>query len=154
MRKYHLEKLRRKLYSESTAGIGKFLNFGFEARQERVIDIIHYFAQDILSKTSFANKNHHHTTGNYSMAEFKHKMGSLVRVHGLKNAAYNGRLGQVVDVSELDTTGRLLVLLRDQVRPPLLQEIKIKPENMLTACSHCHKAGDKKQFCSKCRVAG
>ena len=90
------------------------------------------------------------------MAEFKHKIGSLVRVHGLKNAAYNGRLGKVVDVSELDTTGRLLVLLHEevQVRTPLLQQIKIKPENMLTACSHCHKAGDKMQFCSKCRVAG
>ena len=88
------------------------------------------------------------------MAVFKHKIGSLVRVHGLKNAAYNGRLGRVVDVSELETTGRLLVQLHEEVRPPLLQEIKIKPENMFTACSHCHKAGEKLQFCSKCRVAG
>ena len=88
------------------------------------------------------------------MAEFKHKSGSLVRVHGLNNAAYNGRLGKVVDVSDLDTTGRLLVQLQEEVRPPLLQEIKIKPENMLTACSRCHKAGDKRQFCGKCRVAG
>ena len=88
------------------------------------------------------------------MAEFKHKIGSLVRVHGLKNEAYNGRLGQIVDVSALETTGRLTVKLHDQVRPPLLQQIKIKPENMVTACTHCHKAGDKMQFCSKCRVAG
>ena len=88
------------------------------------------------------------------MAEFKHKIGSLVRVHGLNNAAYNGRLGKVDDVSELDTTGRLLVELEERVRPPLLQEIKIKPENMSTACSHCHKVGDKMQFCGKCRVAG
>ena len=88
------------------------------------------------------------------MAEFKHKMGSLIRIHDLNNAAYNGRLGKVVNVSDLDTTGRLLVQLQERVRPPLLQQIKIKPENMLTACSHCHKAGDKMQFCSKCRVAG
>ena len=88
------------------------------------------------------------------MAEFKHKSGSLVRVHGLNNAAYNGRLGQVVDVSELDTTGRLTVELLEEVRPPLLQDVKIKPENMLTACSHCRKAGGKMQFCGKCRVAG
>ena len=88
------------------------------------------------------------------MSEFKHKMGSLVRVHGLSNAAYNGRLGKVVDVSELNATGRLLVLLQEFARPPLLQGIKIKPENMSTACSHCHKAGDKMQFCGKCRVAG
>ena len=89
------------------------------------------------------------------MSEFKHKIGSLVRVHGLNNAAYNGRLGQVVDVSDLETTGRLLVQLHEEVCPPLLQQIKIKPESMLTACSHCHKAGgDKMQFCSKCRVAG
>ena len=88
------------------------------------------------------------------MAEFKHKIGSLIRVHGLKNAAYNGRLGTVEDVSELDTTGRLFVQLQEEVRPPLLREIKIKPENMSTACSHCHKAGVKMQFCSKCRVAG
>ena len=88
------------------------------------------------------------------MAEFKHKIGSLVRVHDLKNAAYNGRLGNVVDVSDLDTTGRLLVFLQEKVSPPLLQQIKIKPENMSTACSHCRKAGDKMQFCGKCRVAG
>ena len=88
------------------------------------------------------------------MAEFKHKIGSLVRLHGLNNAAYNGRLGEVLNVSELDTTGRLLVELQEEVHPPLLQEIKIKPENMRTACSHCHKTGDKMQFCGKCRVAG
>ena len=88
------------------------------------------------------------------MAEFKHKIGSLVRLHGHNNAAYNGRLGKVVDVSELDTTGRLLVRLQEQVHPPLLQQIMIKPENMSTACSHCHKVGDKMQLCGKCRVAG
>ena len=88
------------------------------------------------------------------MAEFKHKIGSMVRVHGLNNAAYNGRLGRVVYVLELETTGRLLVELAEEVRPPLLQHIKIKPENMVTACSHCHKAGGKMQFCGKCRVAG
>ena len=88
------------------------------------------------------------------MAEFKHKIGSLVRLHGLGNAAYNGRLGKVEEVSELETTGRLLVLLQEEVRPPLLRLIKIKPENMRTACSHCQKDGDKMQFCGKCRVAG
>ena len=88
------------------------------------------------------------------MTEFKHKIGSLVRVHGLNNAAYNGRLGKVVDVSELENTGRLLILLQERAHPSLLQQIKIKPENMSTACSHCYKAGDKLQFCSKCRVAG
>ena len=88
------------------------------------------------------------------MAEFKHKIGSLVRLHGLNNAAYNGRLGRVDDVSDLNTTGRLTIVFEERVHPPLLQQIKIKPENMSTACSHCHKAGDKMQFCSKCRVAG
>ena len=88
------------------------------------------------------------------MSEFKHKIGSLVRLHGLSNTAYNRRLGRVAKVSELDTTGRLLVKLIEVVHPPLLQEIKIKPENMRTACSHCHNAGDKMQFCGKCRVTG
>ena len=90
------------------------------------------------------------------MAEFKHKIGSLVRLHGLSNVAYNGRLGQVIDIEDLETTGRLLVELLEetQVHPPLLQQIKIKPENMQTACSHCHNAGDKMQFCGKCRVTG
>ena len=88
------------------------------------------------------------------MSEFKHKIGSLVQVHGLNNAAYNGRLGKIISVSELETTGRLTVELKDQVHSPLLQKVKVKPENMSTACSHCHKAGDKMQFCSKCRVAG
>ena len=88
------------------------------------------------------------------MSEFKHKIGSIVQLRGLKNAAYNGKLGRVDDVSDLETTGRMTVELLDEAHPPILQEIKIKPENMLTACSHCHKAGDKLQFCSKCRVAG
>ena len=88
------------------------------------------------------------------MSEFKHKIGSLIRLHGLSNASYNGRLGRVIGIDDLDTTGRLLVKLQEEVRPPLLQQIKIKPENMRTACSHCHKAGDKMQFCGKCRVAG
>ena len=88
------------------------------------------------------------------MAEFKHKIGSLVRLHGLGNAAYNGRQAQVINVEELDTTGRLLVELLEEVRPPLLQQIKIKPENMRTACSHCQKDGEKMQFCGNCRVAG
>ena len=88
------------------------------------------------------------------MAEFKHKIGSLVRLHGLINAAYNGRFGKVVSVSDLDTTGRITVELQESDCQPLLQQIKIKPENMLTACSHCYKTGDKMQFCSKCRVAG
>ena len=87
------------------------------------------------------------------MSEFKHKMGSLVRVHGLKNTAYNGRLGKVIDISDLETTGRLTIGFKEAL-PPLLREIKVKPENMSTACSHCHKTGDKMQFCSKCRVAG
>ena len=87
------------------------------------------------------------------MAEFKHKMGCLVRLHGLNNAAYNGRFGEVFDV---DSSGRLTVQLRDeaQVRTSLLHYIKIKPENMLSACSHCLKTGGKMQFCGKCRVAG
>ena len=88
------------------------------------------------------------------MAEFKHKIGSLVRLHGLSNASYNGRLGKVIDVFDLDTTGRLLVKLQEEVRSPLLQEIKVKPENILSACNHCFKTGDKMQFCGKCRVAG
>ena len=88
------------------------------------------------------------------MAAFKHKIESLVRLNGLGNAAYNGRLGEVLNVLELDTTGRLTVQLLEEVRPPLLQQIKIKPENMRTACSHCLKTGDKMQFCGKCRVAG
>ena len=96
----------------------------------------------------------HQTTENSSMADFKHKIGSLVRLHGLSNAAYNGRLGKVVDVADLGNTGRLLVELQEEVRIPLLQEIKIKPENMRTACNHCHKADDEMQFCGKCRVAG
>ena len=88
------------------------------------------------------------------MSEFKHKIGSMVRLHGLSNASYNGSLGRVIGIDDLDTTGRLLVQLQERILPPLLQEIKIKPENMRTACNHCHKAGDKMQFCGKCRVAG
>ena len=44
---------------------------------------------------------------------------------------YNGRKGRVIDVSSLDATGRVRVELQDKVRPPLRQEINIKPENLL-----------------------
>ena len=83
----------------------------------------------------------------------EYKIGSLVRLHGLKNTFYNGRLGRVIDVDELNTTGRLTVKLQEEVHPPYLQEFPIKPENISAACCHCHKAGDKMQLCGKCRVA-
>ena len=50
------------------------------------------------------------------MAEFKHKIGCLVRLHGHNNAAYNLRLGKVMNVLELNTTGRLTVELQEIVR--------------------------------------
>ena len=86
--------------------------------------------------------------------DFKHKIGSLVRLHGLSNAAYNGKVGKIISTSSFETTGRLLVELEEEILPPLLQEIKIKPDNMLSACNHCHKTGDKMDFCSNCRIAG
>ena len=71
-------------------------------------------------------------TTNNTMATNNHEIGSLVRLHGLNNAAYNGRLGRVIDVSSLDTNGRVLFKLLDEVHLPLLQEIKIKPDNLLS----------------------
>ena len=89
------------------------------------------------------------------MTDSKFKLGSFVQLHGLKNTFYNGKFGHVIDMEELEDTGRLTLELQDTVHPPYQQELKIKLENISLACVFCHKAGDNNilLLCAKCRVA-
>ena len=61
-----------------------------------------------------------------------HFLGSLVRLDGLSNVTYNGRLGRVIDDSALETTGRLHVELQEPVCSPLLQEIEVESVNVVS----------------------
>ena len=80
----------------------------------------------------------------------------LVRVKGLNNVQYNGKLGHIVPFpsAELTNNGRYRVQLKDEeVAPPLLTELSVKPENLDHVCVRCHKEGEKLMTCAKCRQA-
>ena len=91
--------------------------------------------------------------------ERTHKMSSsfqlnhLVRLKGLNNAAFNGKLAKIMPFpsGELCCNGRYRVELIDEVAPPLRQSVDVKPENMEHACKRCHKGGEKLLFCAKCK---
>jgi ankyrin repeat protein len=85
------------------------------------------------------------------------KPNQLVRLQGLSNAAYNGKLAIVS--SAVSDDGRHTVELQDDddvVDPPVHNRgLRIKPEHLAHACNHCHKTDAAKlQFCAQCRMAG
>jgi hypothetical protein len=88
------------------------------------------------------------------------KPTQLVRLQGLRNAAYNGKLASVT--SFLSDDGRHdVTLLNENDKTPAAGDIvakhilRIKLENLVHACNHCHKTdAPKMQFCSQCRMAG
>jgi hypothetical protein len=89
------------------------------------------------------------------------KCGQIVRLRGLSNAAYNGKLALVKGLPAIDGGERHLVEVQDEDgeidirRGGNYEVIRIKPENMAHACNHCRNADvAKMQFCSKCRMAG
>jgi hypothetical protein len=82
---------------------------------------------------------------------------NFVRLQGLKNAAYNGKLARIDSFPD-ETTGRFLVELQDDdeaaVASHLSREILVKPENMVRACDCCRQAGAATmQYCGKCKNA-
>ena len=86
------------------------------------------------------------------------KMGNFVRLQGLSNAAYNGKLAIIKSLCADENTGRFTVKFRvvDEVAVAsnLSREMAIKPENMARACDCCHQAGaDTMQYCGKCKNA-
>ena len=90
------------------------------------------------------------------MAQFM--VNHLVRLVGLNNADYNGKLARVNSVLD-ETRGRHLVKLEGEILSTLNREIHIKPENLLHACEGCHAVGTAtadEQIalkCARCRVA-
>ena len=79
----------------------------------------------------------------------------LVRVKGLKNAEYNGKLARIMYFPSLEVccNGRYRVILIDEVAPPLVQDLSVKPENLEHACTNCLKGGENLLFCAKCRFS-
>jgi hypothetical protein len=81
------------------------------------------------------------------------KFRSFVRLQGLSNIAYNGKLARIESLSADEDTGRYLVELQD-ASPQLSSKFSVKPENMVRACDCCHQSGAATmQYCGKCKNA-
>ena len=84
-----------------------------------------------------------------------YQLGQLVRLKGLNNVSYNGKLARIsyFPSSEVCCNGRYRVDLTDEAAPSNHQPVDVKPENMEHACQRCHKSGEKLMFCGKCKNA-
>ena len=89
------------------------------------------------------------------MSTTSYQLLQLVRLKDLNNAPYNGKLARVAYFPsfKLCCNGRYRIQLIDEVAPPLLSELSVKPENMEHVCIRCHKGGEKLLLCGKCRYA-
>ena len=88
------------------------------------------------------------------MVGFKYE--NFVRLQGLGNAAYNGKLAIIKSFTADEKTGRFAVELQvgEVVASHLSRVILVKPENMVRACDCCHLAGAATmQYCGRCRNA-
>jgi ankyrin repeat protein len=87
------------------------------------------------------------------MVGFKYQ--NFVRLQGLTNASYNGKLARIECFSADNVTGRWRVELQvGQIAPNLSRKILVKPENMVRACDCCLLAGAATmQYCSRCKNA-
>ena len=82
------------------------------------------------------------------------KLGNFVRIQGLKNEAYNGKLARIESVT--DKNGRFAIELQDEgeVASNLSRVILIRPINRVRACDCCHRAGAATmQYCGQCKNA-
>jgi hypothetical protein len=88
------------------------------------------------------------------MVEFK--LHNLVRLQGLSNAAYNGKVARVESRSADEHAGEYRVELQvdEVIGSHLSRQILVKPDNMARACDCCHQAGAATmQYCGRCRSA-
>jgi hypothetical protein len=92
-----------------------------------------------------------------SIAMVGFKYNNLVRLQGLINAAYNGKVAVIISISADENAGRYRVelLLLGEVACSLSgQQILVKPENMARACDCCYLAGaSTMQYCGRCKNA-
>jgi hypothetical protein len=90
---------------------------------------------------------------NLAMVGFRYE--NFVRIQGIADAAYNGKLGKIKSLSVEEHNGRFRVELQvGEVASDLSREMLVKPENMARACDCCHNAGAATmQYCGKCRNA-
>ncbi len=83
---------------------------------------------------------------------------NYVRLQGLSDAAYNGKLARIQCFSASENDGKYRVKLQvDEevaVASQLSRELLVKPENMARACDCCHQSGAvTMQYCGRCRNA-
>ncbi len=73
------------------------------------------------------------------------KFENFVRLQGLSNEAYNGKLARVISLSADKITGEFRVSLQVDdgvaVASHLSRQILVKTENMTRACDNCLHAG-------------
>jgi hypothetical protein len=94
----------------------------------------------------------HNNSTNIAMVGFKYK--NFVRLQGLSNAAYNGKLAQIKSIKADENTGRYSVELPVVEGSSTFHQISVKPENMVRACDCCYLAGAATmQYCGRCRNA-
>lgn len=83
------------------------------------------------------------------------KYGNFVCLQGLKNEAYNGKLGIIKSLSPDENTGRYRVEVQiDEASQSNNREMLVKLENMVRACDNCWQAGAATmQYCGNCKNA-
>ena len=85
------------------------------------------------------------------------KLGNYVRLQGLPDAAYNGKLARIKSVGAHEITGVFIIVLQGGEEVPsssLDREILVKQEHMLRACDGCRLAGaTTMQYCGNCKNA-
>jgi hypothetical protein len=90
----------------------------------------------------------------YAMVGFK--CGNFVRLQGLSNAAYNGKLARIKSLGADENTGRFRVEVQvgEDLASNLSREFLVKVENMARACDGCRHAGAATmQYCGQCKNA-
>ena len=125
--------------------------FGSSKKARKAFRAVTPTTEEKRPSNAVSNFQHNRTKQHKMSSSFQ--LGQLVRLKGLNNAAYNGKLAQIgpFPSAELCCNGRYRVELIDEVAPPLRQSVDVKPENMEHACKRCHKGGEKLLFCGKCK---
>jgi hypothetical protein len=83
--------------------------------------------------------------------------GYVVRLVGLRNGAYNGKIAEVESKLDEESGRHWVEVLADELdgaADALLRHIRVKPANMVHACAQCHASEvAKMMICGKCKTA-
>jgi hypothetical protein len=123
----------------------------------RIAKVVLIIAILYWRRTNNKQRDAFDTHFNVAMVGFKCR--NFVRLQGLSNAAYNGKLARVVSLVAHETTGKYRVELQVDDDVAVASQLSrdllfVKPENMMRACDCCHLAGAvTMQYCGRCRNA-